>query len=402
MFAAAVQFLTRIPLSSETLPRGRRAGAQPGFFSARRSFDRSLHGGGGGSWSLGLAAVAGRPPCLGFRGRSHGRLSRGWPSPTFATLSEVAGRAIKRSPSSKTAGLARSVPWGCWWLFSLRAGAMMTLIDQWGVVGWPIWCSAFVASSALGRYVMVLAMALVPPVAGRESLARAVGSTLSRWVLVASSVWVFLATAPFVVLLPVQSLVAVLMLFAAVLGLLLVVRRRLGGYHGRLPWLYRLYRPNRRITGGRRKETTMGPAFLKSSLILVRHGPVADRYHGLCYGRSDVELSPRGEGRSRELAETLAALPVDRIMHSGLGRTCYLARHLGQRLGMPACRAEALCERDFGRWELRSWDDLYREYGEAILKMVSEPGAFRPGGGKRRTRCGIGYWTGFEAFRGMG
>jgi broad specificity phosphatase PhoE len=126
----------------------------------------------------------------------------------------------------------------------------------------------------------------------------------------------------------------------------------------------------------------MGPAFLKSSLILVRHGPVADRYHGLCYGRSDVELSPRGEGRSRELAETLAALPVDRIMHSGLGRTCYLAQHLGQRLGLPACRAEALCERDFGRWELRSWDDLHREYGDTILKMVSEPGAFRPGGGE--------------------
>jgi broad specificity phosphatase PhoE len=126
----------------------------------------------------------------------------------------------------------------------------------------------------------------------------------------------------------------------------------------------------------------MDPALLKSGLILVRHGPVADRYLGLCYGRSDVELSPQGEVRSRELAETLAALPIDRIIHSGLARTSYLAGHLGDRLGMPTFRAEALRERDFGCWELRPWDDLYREYGEVILKTVSEPGTFRPGAGE--------------------
>lgn len=126
----------------------------------------------------------------------------------------------------------------------------------------------------------------------------------------------------------------------------------------------------------------MDPALLKPCLILVRHGPVADRYDGLCYGRSDVELSPEGEGRSRELAETLATLPVDRILHSGLARTSYLAEHLGERLGMPTFRAEALCERDFGDWELRPWDDLYREYGEEILKLVSEPATFRPGAGE--------------------
>lgn len=126
----------------------------------------------------------------------------------------------------------------------------------------------------------------------------------------------------------------------------------------------------------------MGPEILKSGLILVRHGPVADHYHGVCYGRSDVELSPRGEDRSRELAETLATLPVDRIMHSGLGRTRFLAHLLSERLGMPAHRAEALRERDFGRWELRSWDEIHRESGDDILKMISHPGTFRPGGGE--------------------
>ena len=53
----------------------------------------------------------------------------------------------------------------------------------------------------------------------------------------------------------------------------------------------------------------MGPALMKPGLILVRHAPVADRYRGLCYGQSDVELGPIGEGRSRELVESLAAVP---------------------------------------------------------------------------------------------
>lgn len=126
----------------------------------------------------------------------------------------------------------------------------------------------------------------------------------------------------------------------------------------------------------------MGPALMKSGLILVRHAPVADRYRGLCYGQSDVELGPIGEGRSRELVESLAAVPVNRVMHSGLLRTWFLAQHLGERLGLPAHRCDALRERDFGRWELRPWDELHREHGDAMLKVVSEPGAYRPGGGE--------------------
>ena len=39
----------------------------------------------------------------------------------------------------------------------------------------------------------------------------------------------------------------------------------------------------------------MGPALMKSGLILVRHAPVADRYRGLCYGQSDVEPGPMAQ-----------------------------------------------------------------------------------------------------------
>jgi len=50
--------------------------------------------------------------------------------------------------------------------------------------------------------------------------------------LAASGFWVLVATAPFAILLPAQFVVAVLLLVPAVGGLLLVVRRRLGGSTG--------------------------------------------------------------------------------------------------------------------------------------------------------------------------
>lgn len=120
----------------------------------------------------------------------------------------------------------------------------------------------------------------------------------------------------------------------------------------------------------------------KSNMILVRHGPVADRYRSLCYGSSDVELSAQGEKCSHELAERLADLPVSRIVHSGLRRTSRLAQLLSARMGVSVCQAEAIRERDFGQWEMQPWDSLCRDYGDSMLKMVSEPATFRPGGGE--------------------
>ena len=115
---------------------------------------------------------------------------------------------------------------------SLRTGAMMTLIIQWGVAGWPLWSSAFVASSAAGRWVMVLAMGLFAPLAGRESLSRTIGGALSRRERVESGLWALAAIAPFAVLLPLQFLFAVALLIPVVGGLLHLVLRKLGGLTG--------------------------------------------------------------------------------------------------------------------------------------------------------------------------
>lgn len=125
---------------------------------------------------------------------------------------------------------------------------------------------------------------------------------------------------------------------------------------------------------------------LPPRLILVRHAAVDERYLGICYGRSDVALGHSGEQQSCQLADKMmqdmSQGRCDRIMHSGLQRTRFLAECLGERLACPTVACAALQERDFGTWELQPWDTIHARDGADMLRMVSEPATFRPGGGE--------------------
>ena len=75
-------------------------------------------------------------------------------------------------------------------------------------------------------------------------------------------------------------------------------------------------------------------------ILMVRHGSVAERYQGRCYGRSDVELGDEGRRQTVELAERLSALPITHLFHSGLSR----ARELADRIALvpPTLRAPSV------------------------------------------------------------
>ena len=117
-------------------------------------------------------------------------------------------------------------------------------------------------------------------------------------------------------------------------------------------------------------------------VILVRHPPVAERYHGLCYGSSDVELSADGFDKCQELARLFVKIPIRRVFHSGMQRTRQLAEFIGERLRLDPIVDIRLAERHFGTWELRSWDEIFAESGAAMDRVLTEPDAFRPGGGE--------------------
>lgn len=122
---------------------------------------------------------------------------------------------------------------------------------------------------------------------------------------------------------------------------------------------------------------------MSGRVLLVRHPPVARAWAGRCYGRSDMGWSRAGAALARPLAARLAAEPLDAIVHSGLVRTRRLAEAVAQaRPGCPVLADPRWAERDFGGWEGRTWQAIWRETGDAMDGMMTDPAGLRPGGGE--------------------
>jgi broad specificity phosphatase PhoE len=75
----------------------------------------------------------------------------------------------------------------------------------------------------------------------------------------------------------------------------------------------------------------------------------------------------------------------DHVLHSGLLRTRAVAEPLADRLGLFPLHAPAWRERDFGDWEGRTWNAIYRASGDAMDGMIDAPDSFRPGGNGETT-----------------
>jgi broad specificity phosphatase PhoE len=121
---------------------------------------------------------------------------------------------------------------------------------------------------------------------------------------------------------------------------------------------------------------------MTANVILVRHARVADCYQGICYGRSDVPLGAEGLAESERLAEILSSCPIRYLITSPAVRARALAQRIADRTGLNVIAEPALLERDFGAWELRSWDAIYAEVGDALNGLIHEPESYRPPGGE--------------------
>ncbi|MBC7816308.1 MAG: adenosylcobinamide-GDP ribazoletransferase [Planctomycetaceae bacterium] len=115
---------------------------------------------------------------------------------------------------------------------ALRAGAMVEIMHRHGLENWLVWSSVLVASSAVGRWVIVLVMVCVPPVPSRESLSRDIGSQLNRWDLLAATLWTLPAAIWLAVQLPQHAALAVALVVPTVFWFMRLVNRRLGGITG--------------------------------------------------------------------------------------------------------------------------------------------------------------------------
>ncbi len=115
---------------------------------------------------------------------------------------------------------------------------------------------------------------------------------------------------------------------------------------------------------------------------LVRHPPVALHWQKRCYGASDMGLSREGARMAAALVDELVKLSPDVIIHSDRKRTRIIAQRVADQLSAEIRPDHHWRERDFGDWEGRSWNSIYRETGNAMDGMLDDPEDFRPGGGE--------------------
>lgn len=88
-----------------------------------------------------------------------------------------------------------------------------------------------------------------------------------------------------------------------------------------------------------------------TTLLLIRHGETAWNAQGRIQGQLDVPLSARGVWQAARLADSLAGEPVDAVFASDLARAALTAQPLAAVLGLPLQLDARLRERDFGRFQ---------------------------------------------------
>ena len=109
-------------------------------------------------------------------------------------------------------------------------------------------------------------------------------------------------------------------------------------------------------------------------LILVRH-PQPLVAPGICYGSTDLAVT--GHETARVLAALSATLPTDAALFSSPLRRC---AGLARKLACTSLTFDArLVEMNFGRWEMRKWDDIARAEIDAWTNDVA---SYQPGGGE--------------------
>ena len=116
------------------------------------------------------------------------------------------------------------------------------------------------------------------------------------------------------------------------------------------------------------------------TVILLRHGVSTSNTAATLAGRSPgVELTERGDEQARAVAQRLAPLPIEHIVHSPLQRCASTVAPLADKLGLTPHPEPGLLEVDYGDWTGRKLSELVNE---PLWKVVQQhaSGAVFPAG----------------------
>lgn len=93
-------------------------------------------------------------------------------------------------------------------------------------------------------------------------------------------------------------------------------------------------------------------------IILVRHGETVRNIEGIVQGWNDSILTEKGERQVARLAARVAALGVDAVFSSPLGRAMATAAPIASATGLGVTTHDGLREMNYGLWEGRSFLEI--------------------------------------------
>mgnify|MGYP003647683723 FL=1 len=115
-----------------------------------------------------------------------------------------------------------------------------------------------------------------------------------------------------------------------------------------------------------------------TTIDLLRHGACDG---GEIYrGRTDVALST--EGWQQMVQATASAARWQAVATSPLQRCRTFAEHCASRFDIPILVIDALREMDFGEWEGRLLQDVWRSDADLVSRFYADPGTVTPPGGE--------------------
>ena len=125
-----------------------------------------------------------------------------------------------------------------------------------------------------------------------------------------------------------------------------------------------------------------------TTILLARHGETEWNREERYQGHADPPLNETGRAQAEELAERLAAEPIDAVYSSDLRRAAETAGIVGARLGLPVEHEPGLREIDVGSWQGLTkaqidghpWDgETYEHHAERVTRALREIAARQPG-----------------------
>ena len=130
---------------------------------------------------------------------------------------------------------------------------------------------------------------------------------------------------------------------------------------------------------------------MKTTIYLIRHGQTVDSEEKKYKGHIDVPLSEEGAEQARRLGEYMTGMLVDgshpangldNVFCSDLSRAVSTAEYISWSFGLKPHVMPEIRERNFGRWEGMTFDEIRAEYPEEFDAWEDDPLKFSPVGGE--------------------